>query len=253
MSRVMAICGKGGAGKTTLAALLSRLTLERLNIRVLIIDADPTGGLSMALALPVKVTVNDLRKEIIAGAQKKSTASRELAEAIDYLLLESLTEYRNLAFLAVGRPEEEGCFCQVNAFLRRSIEYLSSKFDLTIIDAEAGVEQINRRVIGRVDNLLLVSDLSRKGLQVAETICCLAPAFMDSPECGLILNRIRSEKELQYILADQKLPLSLIGWLPEDETISRYDAEAKSFLDLTACPSLQAAAAIADSVLQSKV
>lgn len=239
MSEVIAVCGKGGVGKTTLSALFTRLILEHKQIRALVIDADPTGGLSLALDLPVKTTVNDLRKEVVAAAKAKKSDARNLAAAIDYRLMESLTEHKNIAFLAVGRPEEEGCYCQVNTFLRRSIEFLSEKFDLTLIDAEAGVEQVNRRVMAHVDRLLLVSDLSQKGLRVAETVHRVAGQSAGFRQSGLVLNRVRSEEELSRAAASTALPL--LGWLPEDETVYRFDTTGQSFLELPTCPSLQAA------------
>jgi CO dehydrogenase maturation factor len=239
LSEVIAICGKGGAGKTTLAALFSRLVLEHREIRALVIDADPTGGLSLALALPTKITVNDLRKEVVASARNKAGNTRGLAAAVDYRLFEALTEHHNIAFLAVGRPEEEGCYCQVNTFLRSSIEYLSEKFDLVIIDAEAGVEQVNRRVISSVDRLLLISDQSQKGLRVAETVYQISTASGQLRQSGLILNRVRSEEELNHARAATALPF--LGWLPEDEIVYRFDSTGESFLNLPDCPSLQAA------------
>ena len=240
MKGVVAVCGKGGVGKTSLAAMLSRLALDDGTVRALAVDADPAGGLRLALGLPVKRTVNDLRKEVIAAAREKSTDSLNLAASIDYRLLEALTEHRNLAFLAVGRPEEEGCYCQVNTFLREAIESLSAHFDFTVIDAEAGVEQVNRRVMREVDTLLLVSDPTARGVKVAEAIKEVADGAMRYGRAGLVLNRVRDEAEAARLA--ESTSLTLLGWLPEDETIRLFDEEGRSLLEMPAeTPALSAA------------
>lgn len=238
MNGVISICGKGGVGKTTISALLSRLILEQEHKRGLAIDADPGGGLSLALSLPVKKTVNDLREAVIAAAKDRSADKINLAASIDFQLLESLSEHKNLAFLAVGRPEEEGCYCQINSFLRESIQMLSGQFDTTIIDAEAGVEQVNRRVMEKIDLLLLVSDLSAKGIRVAETIEKVAAKTIQGHKAGLVLNRVRSEEEVEKIRRETYLPV--LGWLPEDETVRNFDISGRSFLQLPESPTLRA-------------
>ena len=248
MKGVVCICGKGGVGKTTISALLSRLVLERQGIRGLAVDADPGGGLSMALSLPVKKTVNDLRKTVIEAVKTRSSDRMNVAASIDFQLLESLSEHRNLAFLAVGRPEEEGCYCQVNSFLRESIQILAGQFDFTVIDAEAGVEQVNRRVIEQIDLLLLVSDQSAKGISVAETIAEVAAKTMRGHRTGLLLNRLQSLAEAEYIR--RNTALDLLGWLPEDRLIREFDLSGRSFLGLTGTsPSLVAIRELAGSLL----
>ncbi len=238
MKGVVAVCGKGGVGKTTISALLARLISEEKSLRGLIIDADPAGGLSLALSLPIKKTVNDLRKEVIAATRERSSDSLNLAASIDYKLLDALTERENLAFLAVGRPEEEGCYCQLNTFLRESIEVLAGHFDLTVIDAEAGVEQVNRRVIRDIHTLLLISDPTAKGIKVAETIRKVADETMRYDRVGLLINRVESEKEALEL--SRNTPLELLGWLPEDKTIGEFDREGRSLLELNGSLSLEA-------------
>ena len=232
-SRRIAVCGKGGAGKTSLSALLVRNLALRNDRKILAVDADPATGLATALNVTVGKTVNDIRNSLIERAQKgEKLSSKETARLIDYELLDALAEEPGFAFLAIGRPETEGCFCKVNDLLKDVISSLAGNFDIVIIDGEAGVEQVNRRVMKKVDDLLLVSDASAKSLNVAETIHSLAVeqqavAFRRS---GLIINRARSEAEAQRASAGR--PMELLGWIPEDETVRSYDIEGISFMEL---------------------
>ena len=240
MKGIIAVCGKGGVGKTTISALLCRLVLEKEGIRGLAIDADPGGGLSQTLALPVKKSVNDLRGQIITSAGDEKGNRATLAASIDYQLWESLTEYRNLAFLSVGRPEEEGCYCQVNSLLREAIHLLAEQFDVVIIDAEAGIEQVNRRVIDYIDQLILVSDLSVKGVRVAESIREVAVRNLKINQVQLLLNRVnrsREGKNVEKIAGLSDLPV--LGWLPEDETVFDFDFNEHSFLQFPDTPVMQ--------------
>lgn len=246
MSRVVAVCGKGGVGKTTVSALLSRLLAEDGGGRVLVVDADPAVGLGMALGRFPERTVNDIRKEIISTVRERSTDSIDLAASVDYKMMEIVSDAGNLGFLSVGRPEEEGCYCQLNTLLREAIESLSSHFDLTLIDAEAGVEQINRRVMRSVSHLLLVTDTTVKGLRVAESIRQVADDAVAYRKLGLLVNRARDDDEYRSLASRTALPL--LGWIPEDDTVREFDGGALSFLDIPACPALEA---VRSRVLQS--
>jgi CO dehydrogenase maturation factor len=192
--RVIAVCGKGGVGKTTVSAITSHELFRRKDRRALIIDADPAGGLQMALHFPEGTSINQVRVETINEIKKKNRDKKDLARGIDYMLARALIEKGHLAFLSLGRPEEVGCYCSVNTLLQEAIEELSGKFDLTLIDAEAGIEQVNRNVMKAVDYLLLVADTSAKAVKVAETIRRLhlrAPE-KERPDCssiGLIRGR----------------------------------------------------------------
>jgi CO dehydrogenase maturation factor len=235
---VIAVCGKGGVGKTTVTALLSRLLAEGDNGRILVVDADPAIGLGLALNQFPDRSVNDVRKEIITTVKQHSTDSVDLAASVDYKLMEIIKETGNLGFLSVGRPEEEGCYCQLNTLLREAIETLSSHFDMTLIDAEAGVEQVNRRVMRSVSHLLLVSDTALKGIRVAETIRNVADEAVKYSKLGLLINRARSEEDFHSLSAKTDLPV--LGWIPEDDTVMEFDIDARSFLEIPACPALDA-------------
>jgi len=235
---VIAVCGKGGAGKTTVSAVIARALSEKGGVRSLIVDADPTGGLAMALAIRPKKTLDDIREETIRQIRKGESSKKDLAMSIDFLLMEAVTERGNLAFLPIGRPEETGCYCSVNSLLRDAIELLAGQFDVTLIDAEAGVEQVNRQVMKSVDHLILVADTSAKGIRVAETILKVAGDMAGGIKAGLILNRFRSKDEAEALASATDVPV--IGFVPEDDTIRRFDAEERSFFDLPSCPAADA-------------
>ena len=135
-TKVIALAGKGGVGKTTLSAAFVRILMEaRPDSRILAIDADPAVGLATALGVQVASTVDDIRNSVIeiakGGAPHKAV---ELLGEARYRMLDTLVEEAGFSFLAIGRPETAGCYCQVNAYLKEVIRMISSSFDYVIID-----------------------------------------------------------------------------------------------------------------------
>jgi len=239
-AKVIALCGKGGVGKTSLSAMIVRILSENPANKVLAIDADPAVGLSTALGVDVKKTVDDIRNDLIRRVQSgKSEDKEEMLSRLDYEMFSALEENNNLAFLAIGRPEKEGCYCQVNHILKDIIASMVDNFDYVVIDGEAGVEQVNRRVMEKVSHLILVSDASAKGLNVVKTIKEVSDDAIEYEKVGLILNRLRGEKERARLSISAEL--NCLGWIPEDDTIRTLDIEGGSTLDAPDCPALQAA------------
>ena len=146
-TKIIALCGKGGVGKTSVAALMVKLLACGNERKILAIDADPAVGLALALGITVKKTVDDIRKGLIADIRKgEPQGSRETLKLLDYEVFDALHERDGYALLAIGRPEDEGCFCKVNNLLKDIIKDLAGKFDIVLIDGEAGIEQINSAV-----------------------------------------------------------------------------------------------------------
>lgn len=228
---IFAVCGKGGVGKTSVSAVITKILIEHKEARILAIDADPAIGLSTALGIEVKKTVDDVRKEIIEKSKTKEKQDKQtIISNLEYEIFDALVEKDNLAFLAIGRPEDDGCFCKVNSLLKDIIGSLASNFDYVIIDGEAGIEQVNRRVMEKVSHLVLVSDASAKGINVINTINKVAQKMMEYDEVGLILNRLRAKDEINKInLPDD---IRLMGYIIDNDELRDFDIEGKSILKL---------------------
>ncbi len=135
--------------------------------------------------------------------------------------------------LVMGRLEGPGCFCAVNDLLRYGIETLSKEFDITLIDGEAGPEQINRRVLQGVDTLIVITDTSVRGFQAAGVIKMIAldTGAAKLGERGLVINRLKGDSESVKEAAKQ-IGLEVFGYIPEDENITNYDLTGKPIIDL---------------------
>lgn len=245
---LFAVCGKGGVGKTSISAAIVKLLCERADSKVLAIDADPAVGLASALGMKPRRTIDDIRSALIKDVRDGAGVDKqELLSRIDYDVFEAIEEKGNLGFLAIGRPETEGCYCRVNSFLKEIINSTACHFDYVVIDGEAGIEQVNRRVMDAVDVLLLVSDASAKGLNVVSEIRKTAARTVKFKKALLVLNRIRTPQEAEAAMS--RTDLGTAGWIPEDDTIRDFDIQGESILDLPPCPALNAISKILGRVL----
>ena len=228
-TKILALTGKGGVGKTSLSAIIVKILAEKYpDKKILAIDADPAIGLATALGVDVKLTLDEIRTEIINTVEGGDTKTAlELVSESRYKIAEAISEKDNFAFLAIGRPESKGCYCRINAYLKSVIEMVSSQFDYIVIDCEAGIEQINRRVIEEVTHLLLVSDASHKGIEVIKSISKVAGEAVKYEKMACIFNRIDDPELLKY--ADLE-GLECIGTVKSNKEIAQFDAVAKDFM-----------------------
>ncbi len=164
---VIAVLGKGGAGKTVFSALAAGAILDAGLGPLLLVDADPTGGLAYAVGAGMTKTMGEVRLKVIGNAGNPDVDSETLVHSIDWLVLESLQEMGDYSLLAMGRTDSKGCFCPVNTLLRTAIEKLSGGFRFVILDAEAGIEQVNRQVVRKIDFPIVVTDGSLRGMNAA--------------------------------------------------------------------------------------
>lgn len=228
---IIALTGKGGVGKTSLAAVMVKLLTEAYpDKKILAIDADPAVGLATALGIEVPMTIDDIRKKVISTVENGDTKSvAELLGEAKYMIFDAMAEKNGFAFMAVGRPEGAGCYCKINSYLKEVIRMVSENFDYVVIDGEAGIEQVNRRVMEKVTHLLLVSDTSKKGTQVIQTIHDVADELVMYEKTGAIINRMEDESLKEYIDTGD---IPVISYIPADRNLAAFDLTGRDVFDI---------------------
>ena len=228
---VIAIAGKGGVGKTAVSAIATKLLRNKVNL--LVIDADPVVSLAFALGENPSTTIGDYREKIIEfPEEKKKVSGQAIKKVIESLIHESKNGF---GLLVMGRAEGPGCFCSLNELLRYGIEQVSRNYNITLVDCEAGIEQVNRRALYKIDKLLLIADTSMRAIETTIRVKEIAEkhAQSDSLESYVIVNRVKSYNDkahLNEIIT--ALGLNLGGFLPEDRNIQEYNLSGKPLIDL---------------------
>ena len=231
MTKIVAVAGKGGVGKTSLAGAFVKVLVEKYpDKKILAIDADPAVGLSTVLNVEVEKTIDDIRKEVIKNVEDGDTKTAvELLGEAKYEIMDAVVEQDGYAFIAIGRPETAGCYCKINSYLKEVITMLSDKFDYVVIDGEAGIEQINRRVMEKVTHLLLVTDASKKGCQVVQTIKKVADELVMYDRIGVIANRI---PDMEVAKLMDIGGLELLSVIQSDSKLAQADVLGENVFNL---------------------
>lgn len=231
-TKIIAVAGKGGVGKTSLAAVIVKLLVQEYpDKKILAIDADPAVGLSTALEIEVNTTIDDIRKEVVETAEEGNPKDAiELLGEARYRIFDTLVEQEGFSFIAIGRPEAAGCYCKINSYLKEIIAILANNYDYIVIDGEAGIEQINRRVMEKVTHLLLVTDSSKKGIQVIHTIKQVADELVMYEKVGAIANRLPSLDVKDYIDTGD---IPILSYIQSDASLAEFDLKGESVFHLS--------------------
>jgi CO dehydrogenase maturation factor len=234
---ILAVCGKGGVGKTVVSALLARVLLDHGVAPLLLVDADPVTGLTAALGQRVERTLADVREQLVQTAAGSDGATRErMAREMDYRVLEALQERDGYCLLVMGRSRAKGCFCPVNTLLKHALAALASPFAVVLIDAEAGVEQVQREVTSRVTRAVVVTDGSARSRHAARLIAEL----LGADRVSVVANRSGG--------VDPAVGpgLEVVGAVPEDRALGELDRLGRPLWELPRDnPALRATANIA--------
>lgn len=226
MGLTVAITGKGGVGKTTLAAMAVRWLGEQGLAPVLAVDADPNSCLDVLLGVHATTSVGGVREEAKRIAQEASSGGMGKHELLDLKIQEALIESTCFDLIAMGRPEGPGCYCYANNVLRQVLARLAQNYPAVVIDNEAGLENLSRRTVQTADWLLFVADPSQRGLLTARRLVILAEEMqINAHSRGVVLNRFRDPVTLTRARdVFDGSGVEVLGQVSEDDEIAANDA-----------------------------
>ncbi|MCP4722607.1 MAG: AAA family ATPase, partial [Desulfobacteraceae bacterium] len=163
------MAGKGGVGKTTVSALVTRYFAKQQKGPLLAIDADPNSNLGETLGLEIEKTVGDIRENFMKDPQGVPSGMDKILY-LEMLMNQVVIEQKEFDLLVMGRQEGQGCYCMVNNILNRFADELEKNYKFLLVDNEAGMEHLSRRTSGKVDILLMVTDYALRGLRAVGRI-----------------------------------------------------------------------------------
>jgi CO dehydrogenase maturation factor len=228
----IAVAGKGGSGKTTLTSLVIRYLIRNGSGPILAVDADPNANLGESLGLETRETVgsiiasfNEEKINIPAGMTKENY--------LEYRLNQALVESQRLDLLTMGRGEGPECYCYPNLILRKFVDTLADNYAYVVMDNEAGMEHLSRRTTQNVDELLIVSNHSVKGVRtVAQIVDLVSELELTVKRRSVIMNF--APPELDPLVREElsRFKIEPAAIIPLDDEVFRYDLELKPLLDL---------------------
>jgi len=240
MSTTIAISGKGGSGKTTIAAMIVRFLAGR-GKSILAVDADANCCLGQMLGIEAGITVAQLREK--TKASQPTTTGMDKVRAFEYGIAQAVVESKEFDLLAMGRPEGPGCYCAVNNLLRTFLDGLSQSYDFVVIDNEAGMEHLSRRTTNNVDLLCIVAEPTKAGMITAERIFHLAKNLpVTVKNIGVIFNRTDNPEKLGQ--------MDVLGCVAFDKNVLDASMQGQTVFDIdTGTPAFSAVCKIIEGVL----
>jgi len=238
----IAITGKGGVGKTTLASLLSDIFAEE-GKRVIAVDADPDANLASALGvsreeaekiIPI-AEMGELIEERtgakaggIGGIFKLNPRVDDLPESIGYRK-DGIT----LLIMGKSKAAASGCYCPENVLLRRLLRHLVvERIEVVIVDMEAGIEHLTRGTAESVDAFIIVVEPGQRSIQTARTVKEMAKGLAVR-KVYVVANKVRGPEDMNFIRENIK-DMEIVGSITFNEAI--VEADIKGFSPYTYSP-----------------
>ena len=243
MTTTIALAGKGGVGKTTVAGMVIKYLAQNQTGSILAIDADPSSNLNMVLGLDLGWTVGDIREDMLqqvksslvqgGAAMGSLPGGVNKRDYLEYHVRSSLAEGSRFDLIAMGRGEGTGCYCAVNHNLREVVDGLSRHYEYVVIDNEAGMEHLSRRTTRDVQHLLIVSDPTQRGLVAAQRIADMSQDLdIHIEKSYLILNRLNGDTPAELRAFIDKVGIPLLGVIPANSELTSFEFSGKPLVEL---------------------
>lgn len=243
MTTTIALAGKGGVGKTTIAGMIIKYLANTQPSAVLAIDADPSSNLNMVLGLDLEWTVGDIREgmlskvkeSLLAGGAAMGSIDGGITKRdyIDYEVRSAIAEGDRVDLIAMGRSEGPGCYCAVNHNLREVVDTISKNYRYVVIDNEAGMEHLSRRTTRDVQHLIIVSDPTQRGIVAAERIASFRHELdIRIENTYLVLNRLHGDMPVPLQQRIGQMDIPLLGIVPADAELAAFEFSGRPLIEL---------------------
>ena len=262
MTTTIALAGKGGVGKSTIATMVIKYLVQTQTGSILAIDADPSSNLYMTLGLQLEWTVGDIREglldqvkqSLLAGGAAMGTLPGGVTKRdyLDQQIRSSLAEGARFDLIAMGRSEGQGCYCAVNHNLREVVDSISKNYRYVVIDNEAGMEHLSRRTTRDVQVLLVVTDPTQRGIVAAENIAGFRHELgINIEKTYLIVNNLTTAT-IPVPLQERidALDIPLLGVVPHNTRMAEFEFSGRPLVEMgDESPVYQSVAAMLAKIL----
>ena len=230
MAYSVAMAGKGGTGKTTLAGLLVKYLVHSQKTPVLAVDADSNANLNEVLGVQVEETLGEARENMKKG-QVPSGMTKDIF--MEMKLEQAVVEADGYDLVVMGQPEGAGCYCAANTLLTNFLDRMQGNYPYIVMDNEAGMEHISRLTTKNVDVLLVVSDTSRRGIQAATRINKLAGELnIGIGRSYAIINQVKEALPEAMLAVLKEGGLELAGTVPADPVVYDFDLNGRPTVEM---------------------
>jgi CO dehydrogenase maturation factor len=233
--KTLVTIGRGGTGKSSFTALMTKSLIESGQSPLLLVDADPDQNLAEMLGIDLKDAGKSTIAELLVSTfieQGGTTVGVPPTERIESRIWENgLYESKSFDFLAVGTKWVEGCYCMPNSALKGALESLTKNYKYILVDSPAGLENLNRRITSTVNDVFDILDHSKKSFDHVKRAFRIAKEVDMTFDNFYLIGGYRFPSELGK-QAEADLGFKYLGKIAEDDKLDEFVLNGKSLLDL---------------------